>query len=141
MKIHVLIDTLRELFEEYGTIIDIVAKKNLKAKVQAFIVYQNAEEAQIAINELQDFDLFGREMRLDFAKTRSDAIVRREDGEEGLETHKRHRLAEKGMQLNEMTCCHALMLCRAQASRRNRSTAVSQTSSFRHSCRASSQDS
>ena len=103
MKIPVLIETLRELFEEYGTIIDIVAKKNLKAKGQAFIVYQNAEEAQIAINELQDFELFGREIRLDFAKSRSDAIVRREDGEEGLETHKRHRLAEKGMQLSEMT--------------------------------------
>lgn len=37
-------------------------------------------------------------MQLDFAKTRSDATVVRDDGEEGLETHKRHRLAEKGIE-------------------------------------------
>jgi len=39
-------------------------------------------------------------MHLDFAKTRSDVTVQREDGEEGLETHKKHRLAEKGMEVS-----------------------------------------
>lgn len=35
-------------------------------------------------------------MRLAYAKTRSDASVKREGGEEELEIHKRRRLAEKG---------------------------------------------
>ena len=87
---------MRELFEEYGNIIEIVAKKNLRAKGQAFIVFDSVDSAQNAIDELQGFDLFGKEISLDFARMRSDVTVRREDGEEGLESHKRHRLAEKG---------------------------------------------
>ncbi|RAL63960.1 hypothetical protein DID88_003148 [Monilinia fructigena] len=71
-----LIEALTELFSEYGTILEIIAKTNLKAKGQAFVVFEN-------------------EMRLAYAKTRSDASVKREGGEEELEIHKRRRLAEK----------------------------------------------
>ena len=96
VKIPKLIDALREIFSTFGDVVEIVAKKNIKAKGQAFIVYESAEEAVDAIEELQGFDLFDRPMQLAFAKTRSDAIVLREDGEDGLEKHKKHRLAEKG---------------------------------------------
>ena len=111
MKIPTLVESLRELFEEYGNIIDVVAKKNLRAKGQAFIVFDSVDSAQNAIDELQGFDLFGKEISLDFARTKSDVIVRREDGEEGLETHKKHRLAEKGMHIRTWlyTCCTANM--------------------------------
>ncbi|TVY35448.1 U1 small nuclear ribonucleoprotein [Lachnellula subtilissima] len=90
-----LIESLRELFSEYGTIIDIVAKTNLKAKGQAFIVFDTVEGAQKAIDEVQGFELFGKEMQLAFAKTRSDATVKRQGNEEDFESHKRRRLAEK----------------------------------------------
>ncbi len=87
---------MTEIFSEYGTIIDIVAKSNLKAKGQAFIVFENVESARNAIGEVQGFDLFGKPMILDYAKTRSDATVE-QDGTAGeLEAHKRKRLAEKG---------------------------------------------
>lgn len=92
-----LIETLRELFAEVGDIIDIVARKNIKAKGQAFIVFDSIEEASGAIEMLQGFEVFGKPMELAYAKTRSDATVVREEGEDGLETHKRHRMAEKGM--------------------------------------------
>ncbi|KAF2765363.1 small nuclear ribonucleoprotein U1a [Teratosphaeria nubilosa] len=95
IKIPTLVDTLRPLFEEYGNVVDIIAKKSLKRKGQAFIVYDSADSAQEAIDELQGFDLLGQQMRLEFAKSRSDATVLREDGEEGLEKHKQQRLAEK----------------------------------------------
>jgi len=73
-----------------------VAKKNVKARGQAFIVFDEIESAQNAIEELQGFDLSGKEMKLDYAKSRSDAIVQAEGTEEELETHKRARKAEKG---------------------------------------------
>ena len=92
-----LIDALRELFSEYGEIIDVVAKTNLKAKGQAFVVFDNVESAQKCIEDVQGFDLFGKPMQLAFAKTRSDAFVKRTAGDEELESHKRRRLAEKGM--------------------------------------------
>lgn len=47
------------------------------------------------MEELQGFDLFAQPMTLAYAKTRSDATVLREDGEEGLKQHKTKRQAEK----------------------------------------------
>jgi RNA recognition motif-containing protein len=87
---------LKELFSEYGEIIDIVAKTNFKAKGQAFVVFASPDSAQKAIDDIQGFELFDRPMQLAFARTRSDATVKRSGGDEEFESHKRHRLAEKG---------------------------------------------
>ncbi|OCL09605.1 putative U1 small nuclear ribonucleo protein [Glonium stellatum] len=95
IKVEQLKEALNEIFSEYGTILEIVAKKNLKAKGQAFIVFDSVDSAAQAIEEVQGFDLFDKSMVLDFAKTRSDATVKREGTEEEFETHKRRRLAEK----------------------------------------------
>ena len=88
---------LEEIFSEYGNILDIVAKKNLKAKGQAFIVFDDIDSATRAIDEVNGFELFEKPMVLDYAKSRSDATVMREGGSDELEAHKRKRLAEKGM--------------------------------------------
>ncbi|KAL8800649.1 MAG: hypothetical protein Q9182_005019 [Xanthomendoza sp. 2 TL-2023] len=95
IKIPDLKEALTEIFSEYGTVIDLVAKKNLKAKGQAFVVFEDVEAAERAIKEIQGFPLFEKPMLLDYAKTRSDATVQREGNEEDLELHKRRRLAEK----------------------------------------------
>jgi len=96
-RVHIdeLKEALEAIFSEYGPIIEIVAKKNLKAKGQAFIVFDNVESAQRAVEEVDGFDLLGKTMVVDFAKTRSDATVMREGGPDELELHKRRRLAEK----------------------------------------------
>jgi RNA recognition motif-containing protein len=96
IKIPALIDSLRETFEAFGNVVDIIAKKNLKAKGQAFVVFDSVESAEDAIEALSEFDLFGKPMKLAFAKSRSDATVLQEDGQDGLEQHKKRRLAEKG---------------------------------------------
>ena len=90
-------EALTEIFSEYGNVIDLVAKTNLKAKGQAFIVFDGVEAAERAIKEVQGFELFDKPMQLDYAKTKSDAIVQREGNPEEFEAHKRRRLAEKGM--------------------------------------------
>lgn len=76
--------------------IDIVAKTNLKAKGQAFIVFDNPESAQTAIDEVQGFELFEKPMHLALARTRSDATVQMTGNAEEFDTHRRRRLAEKG---------------------------------------------
>jgi RNA recognition motif-containing protein len=96
VKIDELKDALSEIFSEYGEVLEIVAKRNLKAKGQAFIVFDNVESAQRAIEEVNGFDLLGKPMVVDFAKTRSDATVLKDNGPDELEVHKRRRLAEKG---------------------------------------------
>lgn len=97
IKIPALIEALKEVFSEYGNVIEIVAKRNLKAKGQAFVVFDNVDSAQNAIDEINGFELFGKQMSCDFAKTQSDATVARQGTEQDLEQHKRKRLAEKGM--------------------------------------------
>ena len=59
-------------------------------------MFDKLESAENAIDEVNGFELFGKSMSLDFAKTRSDATVKIEGTEEELEQHKRHRKAEKG---------------------------------------------
>lgn len=85
------------MFSEYGTIIDIVAKKNIKAKGQAFIVFDEVAAAQKALEEVQGFELFDKAMVLDYAKTQSDASVQAEAEEDEFEAHKQRRLAAKGI--------------------------------------------
>ena len=93
-----MVESLRELFSEYGTIIDIVAKKSLKRRGQAFVVYDNVDSAQAAIDELSGFELAGKQMTCEFAKTRSDATVKREGTEKDLDEHVRVRKEVKGRQ-------------------------------------------
>jgi len=95
IKVDQLKEALTEIFSEYGNIIDLVAKKNLKAKGQAFVVFENPDDAAKAIEEINGFELFDKPMQLDFARTRSDATVLKQEGEPGLEKWKRARLAEK----------------------------------------------
>ncbi|PGH27000.1 hypothetical protein AJ80_01384 [Polytolypa hystricis UAMH7299] len=95
VKVDDLKEALTEIFSEYGTILEIVAKTNLKAKGQAFIVFDNIDSAARAIDEVNGFELFEKAMVLDYAKTRSDATVKKEGGDGELEVHKRRRLAEK----------------------------------------------
>jgi len=64
-------------------------------------VFESVESAQKAIEEIQGFELFEKPMQLAFAKTRSDATVKRVGNEEEFESHKRRRLAEKGKLLRK----------------------------------------
>nr|XP_023903141.1 U1 small nuclear ribonucleoprotein usp102-like [Quercus suber] len=95
MNVNKLVAEIREMFSVFGNILEIVAKKNIKARGQAFVVFDSADSAKEAIDELQGFEIGGQEIVLAFAKSRSDATVQREDGQAGLEAHKSQRLAEK----------------------------------------------
>lgn len=97
VKIQQLSETLKSLFSEFGTVIDIIAKKDLKAKGQAFIVYDDPGSATDAIVELQGFELFDKPMRLSLAKTRSDRYIEMNSSSKAYEYHRKNRLAEKGI--------------------------------------------
>ncbi|KAH9883840.1 hypothetical protein F4778DRAFT_774952 [Xylariomycetidae sp. FL2044] len=86
---------LTAIFSEYGNVVDIVAKTNLKAKGQAFVVFDRPESAALAIDEIQGFELFDKPMHVALARTRSDATVLRTGNKEEFELHQRRRLAEK----------------------------------------------
>ena len=95
VKINEMETALRTLFEEYGTIVDVVAKTNLKAKGQAFVVFDNQQSAAKAIEDIDGFTLFGKPMSCAFARARSDATVKQEGKDGEFEEHRKNRLAEK----------------------------------------------
>lgn len=96
VKPPVLKEALTAVFSDYGTIVDIVAKTNLKAKGQAFIVFEKPESALRAVEEVQGFELFEKPMHVSMARTRSDATVLGGGNKDEFEMHQRRRLAEKG---------------------------------------------
>ncbi|KFG78905.1 small nuclear ribonucleoprotein [Metarhizium anisopliae] len=99
VKIQPLTESLKTIFSEFGDVVDIVAKKNLKAKGQAFIVFSDPDSARDAIEELQGFQLFDKPMKLSLAKTRSDKSIEMNCSLDEFEAHKRNRLSEKEKRL------------------------------------------
>ncbi|TQV93046.1 hypothetical protein V2A60_003642 [Cordyceps javanica] len=90
-----LASALRTVFSEFGQVVDVVAKTNLKAKGQAFVVLDTPAGAREAVDEINGFPLFDKPMRLAMARSRSDKTVEMSGSPAELEAHKQHRLAEK----------------------------------------------
>lgn len=94
VKIPDLVYALQAIFEEFGIIIDIVAKRSLKRRGQAFVVFEKQESAQRAM-ELDGFELHDKPLRIRNAYQPSDKTVETRFGEEALEEHKKRRIAQK----------------------------------------------
>ncbi|CAD6210839.1 unnamed protein product [Miscanthus lutarioriparius] len=71
--------SLYALCSQYGRILDVVALKTQKLRGQAWVVFSEITAATNAFRGLQDFDLYGKKMRVQYAKTKSDCIAK-EDG-------------------------------------------------------------
>lgn len=79
-RIHVedLKKNLFEFFVPYGSILDIVCKKNQTMCGQAFIVYTDITASTNAFRGLQGKEFLGRKVRISYAKTKSDATTLRD---------------------------------------------------------------
>lgn len=66
------------LFAPYGEILEINMKKAYKMKGQAFVVFKDLNQASEAMRRLQRYKLFGKELNIQYAKAKSDAIAKRE---------------------------------------------------------------
>lgn len=88
-------EALRRVFKRFGTIKEIIVKGSLKRKGQAFVVFDNQESALEAINIMDEFPMYGKSMKLQLAKTHSDATVM-DKASNMYEEHKRKRQTLKG---------------------------------------------
>uniref|UniRef100_A0A060TA81 ARAD1C43428p n=1 Tax=Blastobotrys adeninivorans TaxID=409370 RepID=A0A060TA81_BLAAD len=94
VKLDELKSKLKGIFSSHGNVIDVVAHKNIRLRGQAFVVFDNTESATKALEAHKDEELFGKPMVIQFAKSRSDATVKRVNPEE-FEEHKQKRLKIK----------------------------------------------
>jgi len=96
-----LLKGLYAAFSQFGAILEIVAHRNYKTRGQAFICFQEITSATNAMRSMQSFPFYDKEMRIQFAKTKSDVIAKldgtyverakrndREDDDEGGEGKK-----------------------------------------------------
>jgi len=50
------------LFSGYGNIIDIIAKRNIRMRGQAFIIYQELSSAIDAVKAMQEYNFYQKPM-------------------------------------------------------------------------------
>lgn len=86
----VIIKGLEAIFSQFGKVVDIKAKRNLKHRGQAFVSFESKEIAGEARRKAQGFPLFEKPMDVQFALEPSFAVSAL-DGKEKLESHKRKR--------------------------------------------------
>ncbi|KAI0026994.1 hypothetical protein K488DRAFT_63371 [Vararia minispora EC-137] len=90
VRVEVLKTSLRNLFKSYGEVLDVVAHGNLRMRGQAFVSFASVDVAKKAMKEVKGFPLYSKPMQISFAKTRSDAVMKKLDPE-GYEAHKQRR--------------------------------------------------
>ncbi|CEL93014.1 unnamed protein product [Vitrella brassicaformis CCMP3155] len=67
---------LFELFSQFGEILDIQAQKTPSKRGQAFIVFRDIMSATTALRSLQGQDFLEKPLKLAYAKTQSDAVLK-----------------------------------------------------------------
>lgn len=71
VPVHVLKKHLEEAFQEYGKILNISIKKNLRLKGQAFVTYHDTSSSTRAMAGLQDLKMLGKPIRVVLANENS----------------------------------------------------------------------
>ncbi|KAK7924593.1 U2 small nuclear ribonucleoprotein B'' [Apiospora marii] len=64
------------LFSTYGPVLDVVALKTMKMRGQAHIVFRDMQAATQAMRALEGFSFLGRELRISYAKSKSDTVAK-----------------------------------------------------------------
>ena len=99
IKLPILKQDLQTIFSQFGTVLNVIAHKNIRMRGQAFVVFADQQAAEKALATVQEFPFHGKNMQVHYAKTQSDDTVKRERGEEEFEQHKKQRLQNKGTSL------------------------------------------
>lgn len=94
VKLPVLKQTLKNLFKNFGPVLDVVAHRSVRMRGQAFVAFPDREIAAKVVKEIKGFPLYGKPIEIAFARTPADCIVKRKSPDE-FESHKAERLLKK----------------------------------------------
>ncbi|PJF18061.1 hypothetical protein PSACC_02133 [Paramicrosporidium saccamoebae] len=97
-----LCSQLKKTFGVFGEILDVVAKRRVALRGQAFVLFRDMEAARQAIETLQGDRLYGKSMVIKYAKYKSD-VISKADGTYEIERRRREQdrtqmAANPGMQ-------------------------------------------
>jgi RNA recognition motif-containing protein len=103
VKLETMKATLANLFSNYANVLSVTSHNNVRMRGQAFVALDSVEAADKARREAHLFPLYGKAMKISFAKSKSDAVVAQETAESGgkesddFQKHKEQRLEHKKM--------------------------------------------
>eukprot|EP01036_Dinobryon_divergens_P023523 gene23523-31876_t len=66
------------IFSQYGKISQIVARKSLKLRGQAWIVYNNINSSVAALKGKQGLSFYDKPLKIEFAKEKSYTVLKKE---------------------------------------------------------------
>merc|ERR1711935_92887 len=78
IKLDDMKQTLKDIFEKFGEVLEVIAKKNIKMRGQAFVIFRNLKDAANAKNGLVGTSLYHKELKIRFAKEKSDVVAQLE---------------------------------------------------------------
>eukprot|EP00596_Hydrurales_sp_CCMP1899_P007503 CAMPEP_0119034056 /NCGR_PEP_ID=MMETSP1177-20130426/1110_1 /TAXON_ID=2985 /ORGANISM="Ochromonas sp, Strain CCMP1899" /LENGTH=188 /DNA_ID=CAMNT_0006991259 /DNA_START=162 /DNA_END=728 /DNA_ORIENTATION=+ len=64
------------IFSQYGKVVDVIAKKGVKLRGQAWVVFQDKSAATNALRGKQGFNFYEKPLKLQYAKNKSDAVAK-----------------------------------------------------------------
>ncbi|GAV66964.1 RRM_1 domain-containing protein/RRM_5 domain-containing protein [Cephalotus follicularis] len=99
IKIEELKKSLYAVFSQFGKILEVLAFKTLKHKGQAWVVFEDVSSATNAVRQMQGFPFYNNDLRIQYAKTKSDIIAKADGTFVPREKRKRHE--EKGKKRKE----------------------------------------
>ena len=79
VQLYTLKKMLYMLFKQFGNVVEIRASKGNKKRGQAWISFDNTDNAMRALKKRQNFNFFDKPLHIEFAKVKSD-ILSKSDG-------------------------------------------------------------
>merc|ERR1712137_644824 len=101
LQLEELKKALYTLFAQYGTVLEIIACKQMSLRGQAWIVFDSTTEASTAMQKLNDFVFYDRPMRIQYARDKSDAILEREGEHVDKQERKAHKRKKREQEMEE----------------------------------------
>ncbi|ACI65366.1 predicted protein [Phaeodactylum tricornutum CCAP 1055/1] len=78
VKKNLLKRALYALFTRYGKVLEVVALRKDGLRGQAFVIFEDVQAATAALQALQGFPFFGKDVALEYARETSDRIAKRD---------------------------------------------------------------
>ncbi|TIB68123.1 hypothetical protein E3P77_01343 [Wallemia ichthyophaga] len=101
IRLATLKESLRNLYSNIGEVVDVIAHRNIRMRGQAFVAFNSAHVAKRAVNDTQNLPLYGQPMKVSFARSTADAVLRRQKKAAELEAHLSNRKAAKPLKRKE----------------------------------------
>lgn len=90
---------LYQLFSQFGCVFDLACTKSSRMRGQAFLVFDSATTATVAMRTMQGFPLMGKPMRIQYAKSKSDFVARLDGTFQAREKEKREERRRREKEL------------------------------------------